>query len=84
MACCLPTCAQGSSVPVMGNALHGVFFLVFFLGFSWCLVHMESPSLAGLPVVYKAWATQVCLLLGHALWAEVGGGITFVTSRENT
>ena len=21
---------------------------------------------------------------GHALWAEVGGGITFVTSGENT
>ena len=23
-------------------------------------------------------------LAGHALWAEVGGGITFVTSGENT
>ena len=32
VACCLPTCAQGSSVPVMENALHGVFF--FFLIFS--------------------------------------------------
>ena len=41
VACCLPTCAQGSSVPVMGNVSDGVFggFLVS----SWCLVHMGSP-----------------------------------------
>ena len=38
----------------------------FFFGFlvsSWCLVHMESSSFAGLLVVYKTWVTQVCLLL---------------------
>ena len=29
----------------------------------WCLVHMESASFAGLPVVYRAWVTSVCLLL---------------------
>ena len=61
VACCLPTCAQGSSVPVMGNALHG-----FFLGFlvsSWCLVHMVSSSFSGLPVVHKTWVTFLCLLL---------------------
>ena len=28
VACCLPTCAQGSSVPVMGSAVNG-FFLLF-------------------------------------------------------
>ena len=28
-ACCLPTCAQGSSVPVMENASFGVFFGFF-------------------------------------------------------
>ena len=59
------------------------FFLVFLVS-PWCFVHVESPSFAGLLVVYKTWVTQVCLLLGHALWAEVGGGITFVTSGENT
>ena len=61
VACCLPTCAQGSSVPVMGNAVFGRFggFLVS----SWCLVHMESTSLVGLPVVYKTWVIKVCLLL---------------------
>ena len=34
--------------------------MVFFLGFlvsSWCLVHMGSPSFAGLPVMYKTWVT---------------------------
>ena len=27
VACCLPTCAQGSSDPVMGNVTNGVFFV---------------------------------------------------------
>ena len=39
---------------------------------------------AGLPVVYKTWVTLVCLLLDTPLRAEIGGGITFVTSGENT
>ena len=34
-----------------------------FLVSSWCLVHMGTLSFAGLPVVYKTWVTQVCLLL---------------------
>ena len=53
VACCLPTCAKGSSVPVMGNFVNNVF-----LGFvvsSWCLVHMGSSGLSGLPVMYKSW-----------------------------
>ena len=69
MACCLPTCAQGSSVPVMVNALYGVFFV--FLVSPWCLVLLGSLSLAGLPVVYKTWVTQVCLLLETR---PLGGG----------
>ena len=45
-----------------------VFFFFFcFLVSSWCLVHMESPSFAGLPVMYKTWVTQVCLLLDMPL-----------------
>ena len=31
VACCLPTCAQGSSVPVMGNVSDGVFWVFGFL-----------------------------------------------------
>ena len=61
VSCCLPTCAQGSSVPVMENASYGVFWV--FLVSPWCFVHMGSPSSAGLPVVYNTWVTQVCLLL---------------------
>ena len=61
MACCLPTCAKGSSVPVMENAVNGVF--LGFLVSSWCFVHMGSARFAGLPVVHKAWVTLVCLLL---------------------
>ena len=72
VACCLPTCAQGSSVPVMENAVYDVFFC--FLISSWCLVHMESSSFATLPAVYRAWVTLVCLLLdtpfGRNLWGE--------------
>ena len=55
------TCAQGSSVPVMGNTVNCVF--LGFLVSSWCLVHMGSSGLSGLPVVHKTWVTQVCLLL---------------------
>ena len=45
----MPTCAQGSSIPVMVNAVFGFLFL-FFLVSSWSLVHMGSTGLAGLPV----------------------------------
>ena len=55
VACCLPTCAQGSSVPVMGNVFPGVF--LGFLVSSWCLVHMGSPCFSGLPAMYKTWVT---------------------------
>ena len=37
VACCLPTCAQGSSVPVMENAFHGVFWAFWFLLGALCI-----------------------------------------------
>ena len=58
VACCLPTCAQGSSVPVMVNTVIGVFWAFWFL--LGVFVHMESSGLS-VPTA------------GHALWAEVGG-----------
>ena len=70
MVCCLPTCAQGSSVPVTGNALFGVFFF-----FPWCPTHTGSFSLAGLPVVYKTWVTQVCLLLDTPFGRRLVGAL---------
>ena len=75
MACCLPTCAQGSSVPVMENAVFGV------LGAFWFLL--------GVLCIWRVLVLLVLLLctrlglLRHALWEGVGGSITFVTSGEN-
>ena len=43
---------------------------------------MGGASFASVPVVYKALGYICVPPAGHALWAEVGGGITFVTSRE--
>ena len=54
VACCLPTCAQGSSVPNTGNLGFGLF---------WAFGFSLFPSLASLPDVYKTWVIQVCLLL---------------------
>ena len=47
-----------------GECCFGHFF--GFLVSSWCLVHLGSSSFAGLPFVYKAWVTKVCLLLDTA------------------
>ena len=57
-------------------------FFLCFLASSWCLVHMESASFASLPVVQGLGYIGVPPA-GHALWAEVGGSITFVTSGRN-
>ena len=53
----------GCSFPVMGDFGFCFGILFFFFVSSLCLVHMGSSSFAGLPVVYKAWVTSVCLLL---------------------
>ena len=61
VACCLPTCAQGLSVPVMGISGNGVvwaFWLLFCVLCAW-----GGASLASPPVVHKTWVTSVCLLL---------------------
>ena len=68
---------------IMGNTVNGVFFFgrVFSVS-SWCLVHMGSSGLSRLPVVYRTWVTLGVPPARHALWAEVGGGITFVILWE--
>ena len=64
VACCLPTCAQGSSVPVMVNMLCVALFGLFGISSVSCVFGGgEGVSLASHPVVYKAWVTLVCLLL---------------------
>ena len=66
-----------------GEAVLGLFFL-FFLGFflvfcaygeywsCWSPCYAQDLGYSGVPHA------------GHALWAEVGGGTTFATSREKT
>ena len=81
VACCLPLCAQGSSVPVMGEFCFWRF--LGFLAFSWCLVHMGRACLASPPCCAQGLGYFGVPPAGHALWAEVGGGITFVTTGEN-
>ena len=61
VACCLPTCAQGLSVPVMGNSGYGIFW--GFLASLLCLVCLGSASFASLPFAHKTWVSLVCLLL---------------------
>ena len=61
MACFLPTCAKGLSIPVMQNSGNGVFF--GFLASLLCLVCMGGASLAFPLVAHKTWVTSVCLLL---------------------
>ena len=82
VACCLPTCAQGSSVSVMGNVCPMVFFgfLGFFLAscaygessFFWSPCYVQDLGYLGVPHA------------GHALLVEFGWGFTFVTPGENT
>ena len=82
VACCLPTCAQGSSVPVMENALYGVFFWVF-----WFLLGVLCIW-GVLAWLVSLLCTRLGLLRCASCWTRpLGGGwwgITFVTSGENT
>ena len=75
-ACCLPTCAQGSSVPVMGN----VVFFWFLLGVL-CILGVLALQVSPFFCVQGFGHIGVPPAL-HALWAEVGGGIPFVTLGE--
>ena len=54
VACCLPTCAHGLSVPVTG-VFGFVFGVVCFFVSSRCFVHMGTARFAGLPVMYITW-----------------------------
>ena len=61
VACFLPTCAQGLSVPVMENVVSGVFWAFWLL--LGVLYMWESASFDSSPVVHKTRVTLVCLLL---------------------
>ena len=76
VACCLPTCAQGLSVPVVGNVLGMAFFWVFWLlfcvlcagGFLAWLVSLLHTGL-GFLWCASCW-TRPCGVVqwGHYLW----------------
>ena len=66
MACCLPTCAQGLSAPVMVNSGNGIF--LGFLASLLCLVRWGNASFAGLPFAHRTWVLLVCLRLDTSLW----------------
>ena len=76
VACCLPTCAQGSSVPNTGNLGFGLFWALGVLLCVLCTwgVLVLLSSCCAQDLGYSGVPPA-----GHALWAEVGGGITFVT-----
>ena len=77
MACCLPTCAQGSSVSatelVGKGAAWGLLVLLV------VLLILGVSALLIFPLVC-VWN----LVAGHALRAEVGEGIVFVVLWEFT
>ena len=80
VACCLPTCAQGLSVPVMENSGYGIF--LGFLASLLCLVCLVSASFASLPFAHKTWVSLVCSA-GHVFWTLISGGITFGITGGN-
>ena len=76
---------------LFANVCAGFFFFWYgvggereFWGFlappSCLLVHMEVASLASLPLCVQGVGHKGVPPAGHALWAEVGGGMIFVTS----
>ena len=82
-ACCLPTCAQGLSVPVTGDfgfgfgdfwaiwLLPGVLYMWGLLVFFWPPYHVQNLGYFGAPRT------------GHALWALLGRDITFLSSWKH-
>ena len=81
VACCLPTCAQSISVPVMGNLGFGFFFGC--LASLWCFCACGECQFCWTPFRVQNLGYFGVLPTGHVRWAEVGGGITFVTSGDN-
>ena len=66
MACCLPTCAQGSSVPVMGTAVFGVFWAFWFLLGVLCIWRV-------LVLLVSLLCTRLGLLRCGSCWTRLSG-----------
>ena len=81
VACCLPTCAR--VFPFSGAELveKGSFF--DFLASQGALCILEVLALLLSPLCVQGLGFKDVPPAGHALWAEVGGGIIFVTPVES-
>ena len=78
VACCLPTCAQGSAVPVTGNVGNGVFLSFSCSSVPLCIWRVQALQVY--PFCVQRLGHTGVPLAGHAHWTEVRGGIIFVTS----
>ena len=68
VACCLPACAKGLSVPVMENSGNGVFFFAFWLLF--CVLCIWRV----LVLLVSLLCTRLGLLWCASCWARPLGG----------
>ena len=70
VACCLPTCAQGLSAPVMGNSETG--FFCFFFGFFFCVLCAYGEVLV---LLVSLLCTRLGLHWCASCWTRpLGGG----------
>ena len=67
VACCLPTCAKGSSVPVMENASFGIFWVLWFLLGVLCIWGV-------LALLVSLLCTSLGLLRCASCWTRPSGG----------
>ena len=82
MTCCLPTCARGFSFSGTEVVEIGSFWAFWFLLGTLCILGVLV--LLVIPLCAQDLGYIGVPPAGHALRAEVGGCITFVTSGENT
>ena len=81
VACCLPTCAQGLSVPVMGNSGYGIFWVFWLLSCVLCAGGV-------LALLASLLHTRLGLLWCASCWTRLFGvvqweGITFGITGGN-
>ena len=80
VTCCLPTCAWGFSFPDTGIVGLGSFWAFWFLLGILCILGYLFFHCT--PLRVQSLGLKDVPFTGHALWAEVGGGIIFVTPGE--
>ena len=77
VACCLPTCARGFSFSDTEMVGIGIFWVFWLLLGALCILGVLVFVVY--PLCVQSLGFKDMPSTGHALWAEVGGGIIFVT-----